>query len=289
MSEHPKISVVTPSFNQAEYLEKTMLSILSQGYPNLEYIVMDGGSTDGSVEIIKKYESQLAYWRSEPDGGQTAAICEGFSHATGDILLYLNSDDMLMPGSLMAYADALGGQDKAWAIGRLALVDEQDRLLAYRPAYPFCMGDLWYNLYIVHQEGTCYTRALYEEASGFDPSYHYSMDFHMWLRMRELSEPVLLKQYTAAFRVSESQKSADVSAYAKEVNRAFEDARKWRVGRGLPELPKKPIFKGNLFSLAKAVYYFWVGGIDVVRGIIRFRGGREENINSTGIVQANRG
>jgi len=288
MNNLPKISIVTPSFNHAEFIERTIISVVSQTYPNKEYIIMDGGSTDGTVDIIKKYESQIVYWRSAPDEGQTAAICDGFSKATGDILLYLNSDDMLLPGALWAYAEALGGKEKAWVIGRLELVDEEDRLIAYRPAYPFSMGDLWYNLYIVHQEGTCYTRALYEEAGGFDPSYHYSMDFHMWLRMRELCAPVLLKQFTAAFRVSENQKSADRVAYAKEANRAFGAVRKWRVERGLSEFPKKSVLKGRMFQLAKALYYFWVGGIDVVKGIVRFRSEKKGSITTSGIIQANR-
>ncbi len=94
----PKISVITPSFNQGKFIEQTILSVISQSYPNLEYIVMDGGSTDESVEVIKKYERHITYWQSKPDNGQAAAINEGFKRATGDILCWLNSDDMYMPG-----------------------------------------------------------------------------------------------------------------------------------------------------------------------------------------------
>ena len=97
---YPKISVVTPSYNQGKFLEKTIVSVLSQDYPNLEYIIMEGESTDNSVEIIKKYESKLAYWQSKPDGGQEAAINEGFRHATGDVYALLNSDDQYTGGAL---------------------------------------------------------------------------------------------------------------------------------------------------------------------------------------------
>jgi glycosyltransferase involved in cell wall biosynthesis len=102
MSEQlPKITVVTPSYNQAQFLEQTILSVIGQEYPNLEYILMDGGSKDGSVEIIKKYEQHFTYWQSEKDNGQGAAINAGFAKATGDILCWLNSDDLFMPGTLL--------------------------------------------------------------------------------------------------------------------------------------------------------------------------------------------
>lgn len=96
----PRISLVVPSFNQADYLDDALRSILQQGYPQLELIVMDGGSTDGSLAVIRRYEDQISFWRSEPDGGQAAALVEGFGRASGDILGWLNSDDLLLPGSL---------------------------------------------------------------------------------------------------------------------------------------------------------------------------------------------
>src|SRR5687767_11527952 len=102
----PRITIVTPSFQQASYLEQTIDSVLSQGYPNLEYAVVDGGSTDGSVEIIKRYQKHLAYWVSEKDRGQTHAINKGMARATGEIRAYINSDDYYLPGTLQRVADA---------------------------------------------------------------------------------------------------------------------------------------------------------------------------------------
>src|SRR5687768_13083798 len=101
----PKISIITPSYNQGRFIEETILSVINQNYPNLEYIIIDGGSTDNTVEIIRKYEQHLAYWVSEKDGGQSEAINKGFKKATGDIVCWINSDDFFMPGALSKVAD----------------------------------------------------------------------------------------------------------------------------------------------------------------------------------------
>src|SRR6266404_3514026 len=117
--DHPRITVVTPSYNQAKFVEATIQSVLDQGYPNLEYIIMDGGSKDGSVEIIRRYEKHLAYWVSEKDNGPSDAIGKGFARSTGSILAYLNSDDLYMPGSLKAIADAMSDPNVDVAYGNM--------------------------------------------------------------------------------------------------------------------------------------------------------------------------
>src|SRR5690242_3711403 len=125
MSDLPKISIITPSFNQAAYIEQTIKSVLDQDYPNLEYIVIDGGSSDGSVEIIRKYENRIAFWVSEPDNGQAHAINKGLARATGDIIAYLNSDDYYLQGALKQVADLSNRRsDLDLLHGRCRVVDQ---------------------------------------------------------------------------------------------------------------------------------------------------------------------
>jgi len=132
---YPKISIITPSFNQGKYLEETIFSVLGQNYPNLEYIIIDGGSTDNSVDIIKKYENQLTYWISEPDNGQSHAINKGFMKATGGILAWLNSDDMYLPGVLDYVAKTINIEEPGIYFGECIHMNYQDTKLICRGSH----------------------------------------------------------------------------------------------------------------------------------------------------------
>ena len=139
--KYPKISVITPSYNQGQFLERTILSIISQNYPNLEYIICDGGSTDNSIEIIKKYEDRITWWCSEKDKGQSNAINKGFKRATGDLVCWINSDDVLLDGALNEYASLFNNNPEASVfIGQTLRIDGSDNVLFFylvpKP-YPF--------------------------------------------------------------------------------------------------------------------------------------------------------
>jgi len=178
----PKISVVTPSFNQAPFLEETIQSVLSQGYPDLEYIVMDGGSTDDSTEIIRKYADRLADWRSAKDGGQADAIRTGFARATGEILCWLNSDDTMAAGTLRMVGEFFAAHpDVDLVYGDLNLVDAEGKLL-YTARPLLRLGILVYENPFIPQQAMFWRRSLYERVGGLDPLLCFAMDFDLVVR-----------------------------------------------------------------------------------------------------------
>jgi glycosyltransferase involved in cell wall biosynthesis len=188
-STYPKISVITPSYNQAQFIEQTIRSVLDQNYPNLEYIIQDGGSTDGSVEIIKRYADRIDFWESGPDGGQSAAINKGFKRATGDFIMWINSDDMLAPGCLNALAESGELKPNRLIAGRCAFIDEagtqtgthQTRITCL--AELFRLRDIWSKQGQIVQPETVFCRDLYWKAEGLDENNHYCMDYDLWIRM----------------------------------------------------------------------------------------------------------
>ena len=184
MADQPLVSIITPSFNQARYIEATIQSVLGQDYPRIEYIIMDGGSTDGTVDVIKKYENKLAYWVSEKDKGQTDAINKGFARATGDILAWINSDDTYEPGAIaaavkylqehpevgMVYADCNFINEDGRVIGKFGSAQTDYRLL--RQGY----------VHIPQQ--TMFFRAdLWKQVGPLDPSFYFAMDYDLWTRL----------------------------------------------------------------------------------------------------------
>jgi len=214
-SHLPKISIVTPSYNQAEFIEKTILSVLGQEYPNLEYIIIDGGSTDGSVDIIKKYENRITYWVSEPDEGQAHAIRKGFGKCTGDILAWLNSDDVYIPGAFIEVAERFKKGDCDFVYGDELMIDSDDKVIGERPQLPF-PGKLGLPFFIyggfwIYQPASFWTRDLYERSGGIDKSYRFTMDPDLFIRFAMMNAKFeYIKVPVINFRLHESSKTCTI-------------------------------------------------------------------------------
>jgi glycosyltransferase involved in cell wall biosynthesis len=184
MKGYPKISLVTPSFNQGKYLEQTIDSVLNQGYPALEYMVMDGGSTDDSVEIIKKHARHLKAWESAADGGQSRAINKGFLRSSGDLVGWLNSDDYLEPGALFAWAEAFRQEPRALAVCGKVNVWDEDRFSHLRePSYQGGTRVEALSKANINQEGTLFNGERVRSLGGVHPEFQYAMDLELWFSL----------------------------------------------------------------------------------------------------------
>lgn len=207
----PRITLVTPSFNQASFLETALRSVLAQNYPDLEYIVMDGGSTDGSVEILRRYQEHFAYWTSEPDGGQSDALNRGFARATGTVLGWLNSDDLLLPEALHAVGAYFAAHPEChFLTGDGVFVNADDTrevFVAQGAAYTF--NDLlhYYADNYLPQPAVFFSPEAFQRAGGLDTSLHYVMDVDLWLRMRRNFALHYLPRRLAKMRLHDMAKS----------------------------------------------------------------------------------
>ena len=204
----PKVSIVTPSFNQALFLEQTLRSVLEQDYPNLEYIVIDGGSRDGSLEIIHKYADRLAYWQSQPDQGQTDAINQGFTRASGEILAWLNSDDLLLPGAVNAAARALQAHPEAAMVyGDALLINAEGKTIGKFPAAQTDYRKLRRGYVHIPQQASFFRADLWRQVAPLDVSFYFAMDYDLWVRLAALAPLVYVPQLWAAFRLHGAGKS----------------------------------------------------------------------------------
>jgi len=183
----PRITVVTPSYNQGQFIERTLDSVLSQGYPNLEFIVMDGGSTDNSVEVIKKHEKHLTYWVSKKDRGQSHAINMGLARSTGDLLTWLNSDDWYTPGALAKFASAHREHPTAgMLVGTGEIVDLQNKIIYHKaPSQDITLDSLflWLQGGNFMQPSSMFTREAWETCGNLDEEEHIIFDLDYWLRI----------------------------------------------------------------------------------------------------------
>ena len=183
MPDLPLISIITPSYNQAAFLEQTLRSVLEQDYPNIEYLVVDGGSTDGSVEIIKKYADRLAWWVSEKDHGQGEAINKGFARATGKYIAWVNSDDFYQPGAIRSAVSELEAHPELGMVFGDVQVVAADGTILNELHYGNWGLDELMTFHIIGQPAVFMRRSVLEKAGYLNTSYHFMLDHQLWLRM----------------------------------------------------------------------------------------------------------
>lgn len=206
--ELPMISIVTPSFNQGKFVEATVRSVLDQRYPKLEYLFMDGGSTDETLDRIEPYRARFAYFRSGPDGGQSAAIADGFSRCSGDIMAYLNSDDMLLPGTLNFVADFFARHPRVDLIySHRCIVDAENRVTGHwiLPPHSSFLMRRWD---LIPQETCFWRRKLFDTCGNIDNSFWFAMDYDLLVRFMKAGRLKRVNRFLGAFRIHDQAKTS---------------------------------------------------------------------------------
>jgi glycosyltransferase involved in cell wall biosynthesis len=246
----PLVSIITPSFNQARYLESTIRSVLSQDYPNIEYIIVDGGSSDGSVEIIRRYSDRLAWWVSEKDRGQTDAINKGFTHANGEILAWLNSDDTYEPHAIReAVAFLQGHPDVGLVYGDANFIDENGRVVGRFPAAQTNYRRLRQGYVHIPQQSAFWRADLWRKVGPLDPSFYFAMDYDLWVRLAALAPLQYHPRAWANFRLHTQGKTiaADDRCWPEMLKVHYRDGGSW-----LGMLPAKYLLRKLVAPLITA-------------------------------------
>ncbi len=204
----PRITIITPSYNQVDFIEETINSILFQDYPNLEYIIMDGGSDDGSADIIRNYEDRLSYWVSEKDGGQTDAIQKGIDRCTGDLFAWVNSDDVLFPGCLDAIAECYMNSSADIIHSDIAYIDSDSHIT--RLVKVPCQSRFFADRGVLHMTAPCvfFKTSFCKQVGGLSSHYHLSMDVDIWYKMISAGASIQhVENYLGGFRWHDTSKT----------------------------------------------------------------------------------
>jgi glycosyltransferase involved in cell wall biosynthesis len=227
MPGKPLVSIVTPSFNQGRYITETIKSVLAQTYENIEYIVIDGGSSDETIDILRKYESDGLKWLSEPDEGQSDAIQKGFEKARGEIIGWLNSDDVLLPTTVEKVVRAFDGvPDIGLVYGDLLLIDQEGSPITSCSSGPLSLKRLFTKNQQVLQAGSFYRRHYVEQAGGIDKKLTFVMDYDLFIRLLRISKGVYLPETVAKFRLHPQSKSSTLVPTLGAIE-AFRVSRRW--------------------------------------------------------------
>ncbi len=255
--------MVTPSFNQAAFLERTIRSVLDQGYPNLEYIIVDGGSTDGSREIIERYADRLAFWVSEKDRGQAHAINKGLQRATGDWVAWQNSDDIYYPGAFDALARAALRHPAAdLIIGNVLLIDAQDRVLRdmryVTPSYRALLAEGM----VLTNQAAFWRRSAHDRVGWVDESLHCAFDYDWFLRLLEHGQAAHVDRFWGGYRLHGETKTSRFGELCREEHRRL------LAGRELPGWEKQVLrvqrmlallARGHVGYVARGLLRRWLG------------------------------
>ena len=239
MNEQPLVSIITPSFNQARYIEATIESVLTQDYPNIEYIIVDGGSTDNTVEIIKKHAGRIAWWVSEQDKGQTDAINKGFARAKGQILAWLNSDDTYEPGAISAAVKYLQDHPEVGMVyGDCNFINEAGRVIGKFGAAQTDQHLLRQGYVHIPQQTMFFRTDLWKQVGPLDPSFYFAMDYDLWTRLSARTQLKYVPQTWANFRLHTTGKTiaADDRCWPEMIRVHYRDG-------------------GSFFSVIVAKYY----------------------------------
>ena len=249
MNELPGISIVTCSYQQGRFIDATLRSVLDQRYPGLEYIVIDGGSKDESVEVIRRHESQLAYWVSEPDAGQTDALTKGFARSTREIMGWLCSDDLLLPGALDAVGRYFADHPEVDCVfGDALWIDAAGALLRPKKEMPWSRLVFLFDHNYLAQPSVFWRRRLFDEAGGLQRQWNLAMDADLWLRFARVSRPVHLSQYLSCMRYYPEQKTRAM----KPAGRQEDEALRQREAPALAGLPRpliRALARGTRFVM----------------------------------------
>ena len=226
----PLVSIVTPSYNQGKFLERTINSVLNQDYPNIEYILIDGQSKDESFEIIQKYACWLAYWQSLPDEGQTDAINQGFDKAKGDIYAWINSDDTYEPGAIRHAVEFLqNNPDVGMVYGNCNFINAEDKIIGQFNTRQTDYKRLKRGFVHIPQQASFWRADLWKKVAPLDKSIYFAMDYDLWLRLAKISKLVYVPEIWANFRLHGDAKtiSEDDRCWQDMIKIHYRDGGKW--------------------------------------------------------------
>lgn len=250
---YPKISIITPSFNQGRFLERTIKSVLSQNYPNIEYIIIDGGSTDNTVEIIKKYEHKLAYWVSEKDKGQSDALNKGFKKATGEIIGWQNSDDIYLRDSFLKALNTFNDHPKAEIVfGNTYMIDENDNIINELRFTPFSLLTHLYEGMSISNQSSFWKKTVFDKIGMMNLQFQFSMDFEFFLRAKLNNINFkFIHEHLGSFRIHTESKTTSIFAIRNKEHEKIDQL--YKINRKMETLFK-------VSSVTRRIFFYLIQG-----------------------------